>query len=152
MILTALAGRPLPVYGDGVNVRDWLYVDDHVAALRLAFEHGTPGETYLVGGDSEHTNLEVVEMICDLLDERLGRAAATSTRRFITFVTDRPGHDFRYAIDTSRVKRELGWTARESFDTGLRRTVDWYLENSVWCERVWSGAYRQERLGLGGAA
>ena len=152
MILTALEERPLPVYGTGANVRDWLFVEDHVSALRLAFESGKAGETYLVGGDSERTNLEVVETLCDLLDERLGRSEAGSTRHLITFVQDRPGHDLRYAIDASRIKRELGWAARESFETGLRRTVDWYLDNAGWWERVRSGAYRQERIGLGGAA
>lgn len=152
MILTAIEERSLPVYGAGANVRDWLFVEDHVNALRLAFDCGTAGETYLVGGDSERTNLEVVQALCDLLDERLGRPTTASTRRLITFVQDRPGHDFRYGIDASKIKRELGWGARESFETGLRRTVDWYLENAGWCERVRSGAYRRERLGLGGAA
>ena len=152
VILNAVEGRALPVYGKGANVRDWLHVEDHVRALRLAFEQGEPGATYLVGGENERTNLSVVESICDLIDEQRGRSGEPSARTLITYVTDRPGHDLRYAIDASATKRALGWAPRESFESGLRRTVAWYLDNPEWCERVRSGKYRQERLGLGGAA
>ena len=145
MILNALAGKPLPIYGKGDNVRDWLFVDDHARALRLVLDRGTPGETYNVGGHNEKTNLEVVETLCALLDE----LAADSTHRphssLITYVTDRPGHDRRYAIDAGKIARELGWTPSETFETGLRRTVAWYLDNREWSERVSSGAYRARR-------
>ncbi len=149
-VLKALAGEPMPVYGRGENVRDWLYVDDHVAALLLVLERGRPGETYLVGGGGERRNLDVVEMIADLVDELAGGRAPSAGRRrdLITFVADRPGHDLRYAIDSTKLRTELGWRPRESFETGLRRTVRWYLENRTWWERVRSGAYRGERLGL----
>jgi dTDP-glucose 4,6-dehydratase len=152
MIQQALAGQPLPVYGTGANVRDWLYVEDHARAILTAFEQGANGATYLVGGNAERTNLEVVRTLCDLLDDRLGRVGAGSTRQLITYVKDRPGHDFRYAIDASATRDALGWTPRETFETGIARTVDWYLANRAWSERVTSGAYRMERLGLGGAA
>jgi dTDP-glucose 4,6-dehydratase len=152
MILNAIEGRALPVYGKGANVRDWLHVEDHVRALWLAFEKGEPGATYLVGGENERTNLSIVESICDLVDERRGRSGEPSARTLITYVTDRPGHDLRYAIDASATKVALGWAPRESFASGLRSTVQWYLDNPEWCERVRSGKYRQERLGLGGAA
>jgi dTDP-glucose 4,6-dehydratase len=151
MILSGLEERPLPVYGDGGNVRDWLHVEDHVAALRLVLERGRVGETYLVGGDGERTNLEVVRAICALLDARLGRTGAAATERLITFVADRPGHDRRYAIDASKVRRELGWAPRVTFEEGLASTVDWYLENREWWQRIRSGTYRLERLGLGTA-
>ena len=151
MILNAMAGKALPVYGQGANVRDWLYVDDHARALLLAFERGNAGHTYLVGGDSERTNLEVVHTLCDLIDARLARTGEHSTHALITYVADRPGHDFRYAIDASRTTRELGWSPRESFMSGMSRTVDWYFDNAAWCARVASGAYRRERLGLGSA-
>ncbi|RUL87653.1 dTDP-glucose 4,6-dehydratase [Tautonia sociabilis] len=147
MILNALAGKPLPIYGKGDNVRDWLYVDDHARALRLVLERGTPGQTYNVGGHNEKTNIEVVRTICALLDELAPESPHRPHESLMTFVTDRPGHDKRYAIDASKIGRELGWTPAETFDTGLRRTVQWYLENTEWCERVSSGAYR-DRLGL----
>jgi dTDP-glucose 4,6-dehydratase len=149
MTLNALAGQELPVYGAGANVRDWLYVDDHVDALRLVLEAGDVGATYLVGGDGERTNLQVVEAICAIVDEMV--PAAAPRRKQIRFVDDRPGHDFRYAIDASRVRDELGWRPRHHFDAGLRATVSWYLANREWCERVQRGAYRRERLGLGAA-
>ena len=152
IILSALIDRPLPVYGAGTNVRDWLYVDDHAAALRAAFERGEPGETYLFGGRAERTNLEVVQAICDLVDARLGRSGTQSTRHRIEFVADRPGHDFRYAIDPSKAERALGWRAEVAFEEGLARTVEWYLANDEWCERVRTGAYRLERAGLGSPA
>ncbi|WP_152050071.1 dTDP-glucose 4,6-dehydratase [Tautonia marina] len=147
MILNALAGKPLPIYGKGDNIRDWLYVDDHARALRIVLEKGTPGETYNVGGHNEKTNMEVVRTICSLLDELAPDSPHRPHDSLITYVTDRPGHDKRYAIDASKIERKLGWTPRETFETGLRRTVEWYLSNTEWCERVSSGAYR-ERLGL----
>ncbi|AGA33588.1 dTDP-glucose 4,6-dehydratase [Thioalkalivibrio nitratireducens DSM 14787] len=152
MILNALDGRPLPVYGDGANVRDWLYVDDHARALRTVLERGRPGATYNVGGNCERRNIEVVEMLCALLDElRPGSLGADSGRRshrdLITFVADRPGHDHRYAIDSGLITSELGWSPRESFESGLRKTVRWYLDHEPWWRRVLSGAYRLERLG-----
>ncbi len=152
MILNALEGRPLPVYGDGQNVRDWLYVEDHCEALRLAIERGVPGETYAIGGRSELTNLSLVQTICDLLDELAApaatRPAGTRYRDLISFVRDRPGHDARYAIDPSKAERELGWSPRHTMSVGLRKTLRWYLENLVWCERITAGVYRRERLGL----
>lgn len=145
MILNALAGQPLPVYGRGEHVRDWLYVDDHARALRLILERGQPGEQYNVGGGNERRNLEVVHHLCALLDELHPQGAPHA--RLIAFVPDRPGHDSRYALDAGKIERELGWRPQESFDSGLRKTVLWYLEHCDWCERV-QGAYRRERLGL----
>jgi dTDP-glucose 4,6-dehydratase len=147
MILNALERKPLPVYGRGENVRDWLFVDDHVRALRLVLERGRPGETYLVGGDSERRNLDVVRTICRVLDE-VRPSEEGPHEKLIQFVTDRPGHDLRYAIDAERVKRELGWRAQETFETGIRETITWYLSNAGWCDRVQSGSYFRERLGL----
>lgn len=147
MILNAFEGKELPVYGDGQNVRDWLLVDDHAAGIVAALERGEPGETYLFGGDSERTNLEVVHAICDLVGEIAGDG--TPKRDLISFVTDRPGHDFRYAIDASKAKAELGWSSTCTFEEGLRDTVSWYAENEWWWKRVRSGEYRGERLGLG---
>jgi dTDP-glucose 4,6-dehydratase len=142
----------MPVYGRGENVRDWLYVDDHVAALMLVLERGQVGQTYLVGGGAERTNLTVVQAIAALVDELAGPLPGGRSRdALITFVPDRPGHDLRYAIDASKLRNELGWAPREAFEGGLRRTVRWYLENREWWERVRSGAYRGERLGLAGA-
>jgi len=142
MILNAVAGKPLPIYGKGDNVRDWLYVDDHARALRLVFEKGTLGETYNIGGHNEKTNLEVVDTLCALLDELKpqpdGRPYATQK----TSVADRPGHDKRYAIDASKISHELGWTPTETFETGLRKTVQWYLDNPAWVAHVVSGDYR----------
>ncbi len=147
-IIRALRGEKLPVYGQGLNVRDWLHVEDHAEALTLVLRKGRPGETYNVGGDSERTNIEVVRSICRLLDEMLPNAQSRPHDRLIEFVTDRPGHDARYAIDASKIKKELGWRPRHSFEQGLRDTVRWYLDNRAWWERVMSGAYRGERLGL----
>ena len=152
MIQNALTGKPLPVYGRGENVRDWLYVDDHARALIMAMESGVAGETYNVGGGNERRNIDVVGAICDLVNELAPNPAIGDRRHLITFVTDRPGHDLRYAIDASKIQRELGWRAQESFESGLRKTVEWYLANQRWCERVQSGAYRGERLGLGEVA
>ena len=142
MILNALEGKPLPVYGDGRNVRDWLFVEDHCAAIRQVLAHGRPGETYNVGGSSERANIDVVTTICDLVDEMRPRAGAGPRRSLITYVKDRPGHDRRYAIDASKIQRELGWRPAEGFETGLRKTVGWYLENTAWIESVRTGAYR----------
>lgn len=151
VIQNALHGKSIPVYGKGENVRDWLYVEDHARALLEVFRKGRPGETYNVGGDSERQNIEVVRAICDRVDELAPTRLGTSRRSLINFVTDRPGHDFRYAIDTSKIKREVGWSPRQTFESGLHETVRWYLANQEWCERVQSGAYRGERLGLQGA-
>ena len=147
MILNALEGKPLPVYGRGDNVRDWLYVDDHARALILIAETGVPGESYNVGGNAERTNLEVVRAVCALVDELATPLAAGPRDTLITYVNDRPGHDLRYAIDASKIRRELGWEPQETFDTGLRKTVQWYLANRPWWERIRSGVYKGERLG-----
>jgi dTDP-glucose 4,6-dehydratase len=141
VIVNALAGRPLPVYGDGLNVRDWLYVRDHCVAIRAVLERGRVGETYNIGGLNEKTNIEIVRGICRLLDE-FRPDAAGPRERLITFVKDRPGHDRRYAIDATKIERELGWRPQETFETGLRKTVQWYLANAEWVEGVQSGAYR----------
>jgi dTDP-glucose 4,6-dehydratase len=142
MILNALSGKPLPVYGDGMNVRDWLYVTDHCAAIRLVLRAGRVGETYNVGGRNERTNMDVVDTICALLDEMKPRADGKSYTAQITFVKDRPGHDRRYAIDATKLETELGWRATENFETGIRKTVQWYLDNPDWVQSVVSGAYR----------
>jgi dTDP-glucose 4,6-dehydratase len=148
MILTALRGGRLPVYGDGSNVRDWLYVDDHADGLIAAMSNGEPGATYLFGGDAERRNIDVVRSICALLDELVPDPAGPR-ERLIEFVSDRPGHDHRYAIDAATARDGLGWRPAHGFEDGLRATVQWYLENRVWAERVQSGRYRGERLGLG---
>lgn len=148
MIIKCLAGEALPVYGQGQNVRDWLYVDDHVRALTAVFERGTPGESYMVGGRSERTNLAVVETICDRLDAIRPRADGVSYRQQISFVADRPGHDFRYAIDASKLERELGWRPQESFESGIDRTIRWYLDNEDWWRPILAKSYAGERLGL----
>ena len=141
MILHALEGKPLPVYGDGSNVRDWLFVEDHCVAIRTVLERGRPGETYNIGGRSERRNLDVVTTLCDLVDEMQPDPAQGPRRRLITFVKDRPGHDQRYAIDSSKIARELGWTPAETFERGLRRTVRWYLDHLEWVEQIRSGEY-----------
>jgi dTDP-glucose 4,6-dehydratase len=153
MILNALAGRPLPVYGDGSQVRDWLYVEDHVRALYRVLSAGRVGETYNIGGHDEWTNLEVVQSVCRILDERRPQRPSGLERyeSLITHVADRPGHDRRYAIDATKVERELGWAPAESFATGLAKTVDWYLENEAWWRPIQDGRYGGERLGLIGA-
>jgi len=145
MILNALAGKPLPVYGDGQQIRDWLYVEDHARALIKVATEGEIGETYNIGGHNEKANLTVVETLCDLLQELVPQEQ--SYRELITFVTDRPGHDVRYAIDASKIERELGWTPEETFETGLRKTVQWYLANETWWKRVQDGSYQGQRLG-----
>ncbi|PZO01419.1 MAG: dTDP-glucose 4,6-dehydratase [Hyphomicrobiales bacterium] len=146
MIINALEGKPLPVYGNGMNVRDWLYVDDHADALLTVASRGVAGETYNIGGHNEMANIDVVKGICALLDE-LRPDPAGLHERLITYVTDRPGHDARYAIDAGKIGRELGWTPKETFDTGLRRTVEWYLAHPDWWSDIRSGVYRGERLG-----
>jgi dTDP-glucose 4,6-dehydratase len=148
VIQNAIEHKQLPIYGDGRNVRDWLYVEDHCRAIRLVLEQGRVGETYNVGGMSERYNLEVVDNICDLLDELSPRADGTSYRTQKTFVPDRPGHDRRYAIDCSKLCGELGWKPLESLETGLRKTVSWYLANREWSDSITSGKYQRERLGL----
>ncbi|MEP6591147.1 MAG: dTDP-glucose 4,6-dehydratase [Gemmatimonadota bacterium] len=150
-IMKALTGAPVPVYGQGENVRDWLFVDDHVRALCQVMAEGQPGRTYNVGGQNERTNIDVVRSICGLLDELRPNPAGPHAR-LITFVTDRPGHDHRYAIDASRIRSELGWRPQEDFESGMRKTVTWYLDNQAWVDRVMSGAYRGERLGGGGGS
>jgi dTDP-glucose 4,6-dehydratase len=146
MILNALDGRPLPIYGDGGNVRDWLHVEDHCAGLLLVLAKGRVGEKYNVGGGNERTNLEIVDRICDALDELRPRSG--SYRALKTFVPDRPGHDRRYAIDATKIRRELGWAPRRTFETGLRETVEWYIGNRDWCAQIQAGRYDRERLGL----
>jgi len=148
MILNALEGKPLPVYGQGENRRDWLYVDDHARALCLVLEQGKLGETYNIGGHNEKTNLEVVQTLCRILDERLPSSKHKPHHQLISFVTDRPGHDLRYAIDASKIENNLGWKPQETFETGLRKTVQWYLDNQNWWQRVRDGSYQGERLGL----
>jgi dTDP-glucose 4,6-dehydratase len=145
-IIKAIAGEPLPVYGKGENVRDWLFVEDHAAALQLVLEKGEAGETYLFGGESERRNIDVVKGICGVLGELRPRGGGY--HELITFVDDRPGHDLRYAIDASDAQAKLDWRPRESFESGLRKTVQWYLDNESWWQRVLSGEYRGERLGL----
>lgn len=152
VILNALDGKPLPVYGNGQQVRDWLYVEDHARALFKVVTEGKVGETYNIGGHNEQTNLHVVQSICTLLDELAPRRGAGAQQggayaELISFVADRPGHDLRYAIDASKIERELGWTPQETFASGLRKTVRWYLDNLDWCRRVQDGSYQRERLG-----
>ena len=151
MILNALEGKPLPIYGEGKQVRDWLYVEDHAEALWLVLNEGQPGQTYNIGGHNEKQNIEVVHTLCALLDE-LAPSRHSPYIQLIAHVADRPGHDLRYAIDAGKIGRELGWTPRETFETGLRKTVQWYLDNQTWCQRVQDGSYQRERLGTGSAA
>ena len=148
VILKALQGEPIPVYGNGGNIRDWLYVDDHARALLQVVEQGTPGETYNIGGHNEMKNIDVVNVICDTLNELTSDGKKTNYHDQITYVTDRPGHDFRYAIDASKIERELGWKPKETFETGIRRTVTWYTENMDWVEAVTGKNYTFERLGV----
>lgn len=152
LILKALKGEKLPIYGKGENVRDWLHVEDHAEALCLVLERGTPGETYNIGGNAERQNLQVARAVCAVMDDLLPESPHRPHESLITFVTDRPGHDHRYAIDATKVARELGWQPRESFESGLRKTVAWYLDNRAWWERILSGEYRVERIGLGATA
>jgi len=147
MILNALEGKTLPVYGQGTQIRDWLYVEDHVRALHKVVTEGKIGETYNIGGHNEKPNIEVVHMLCDLLDEMV--PGKIRYRELVTFVEDRPGHDRRYAIDAGKIQRDLGWVPQETFETGMRKTVEWYLANRDWCARVQDGSYQRERLGTG---
>lgn len=151
IILNALSGKPLPVYGDGSQIRDWLYVEDHARALYQVVTQGKVGETYNIGGHNEKTNLEVVRTVCALLEELAPEkpAGVAKYEDLITFVKDRPGHDARYAIDAAKIGRELGWQPQETFDTGIRKTVAWYLENRDWWQNVLNGSYRLQRLGKG---
>lgn len=148
MILNALSGKSLPIYGAGLNVRDWLYVEDHCSAIETVLEKGRIGEVYNIGGNNEKTNLEVVETICAVLDELMPDSNFRPHRNLMQFVQDRPGHDLRYAIDAGKIKRELGWEPQETFETGLRKTIQWYLDNKAWWSNVLNGSYRGERLGL----
>src|SRR5690554_2536437 len=146
VILNALEGKPLPIYGKGDQIRDWLYVEDHARALYKVVKEGKIGETYNIGGHNEKPNIEVVHTICDILQEL--HPQASCYRDLITYVTDRPGHDRRYAIDASKIERELGWSPKETFESGIRKTVQWYLDNLKWCQRVQDGSYQRERLGV----
>lgn len=150
-IVRALEGKSLPVYGRGENVRDWLYVEDHARALLMVLQHGRVGETYNIGGNAERRNIDVVRGICTHLSELRPDSPHSPYEQLIEFVADRPGHDLRYAIDATKIQSELGWAPQESFESGMRKTIVWYLRNQAWCERVLSGAYRGERLGLGSA-
>ncbi|MDH5765396.1 MAG: dTDP-glucose 4,6-dehydratase [Gammaproteobacteria bacterium] len=150
--LNALEGKPLPVYGTGEQVRDWLHVDDHARALRLVLEKGKLGETYNIGGHNEKTNLDVVKTICSILDELVPDSEFKPHEQLIRFVTDRPGHDVRYAIDADKIARDLGWLPEETFESGIKKTIRWYLDNSEWCQHVLDGSYQRERLGTGMAA
>jgi len=152
MILNALTIKPLPVYGDGLQVRDWLFVEDHVDAVNAVLHSGECGEVYNIGGSSERTNLQVVETICSALDRKVPHATCGDRRQLIEHVADRPGHDRRYAIDSTKLKAKLGWRPKVSFEQGLDRTIDWYLSNNDWVRRVRDGSYQGERLGLTGAA
>ncbi|MGZ3423102.1 MAG: dTDP-glucose 4,6-dehydratase [Polyangiales bacterium] len=145
--LNALEGKALPVYGDGLNIRDWLYVEDHCAALRLVAHKGTPGEVYCIGGHNERTNIHIVKTICAILDRLV--PGKEPREKLITYVKDRPGHDKRYAIDPAKIGRTLGWSPATKFEDGIEKTIRWYLENRGWCERITQGTYRRERLGLG---
>lgn len=150
IILNALEGKPLPIYGKGDQIRDWLHVEDHARALRLALDKGVPGEVYNIGGHNEKTNLEVVHTLCEHLDELVPQHPAGVDKYFdlVTYVMDRPGHDQRYAIDADKIERELGWVPDETFESGMRKTVEWYLANQVWCDHVKDGSYQGERLGV----
>lgn len=150
IILNCLEGKPLPVYGNGSNIRDWLYVDDHARALLLVNQQGEPGETYNVGGHNERTNLQVVRTICAILDELRPRANGKPYTELITYVADRPGHDLRYAIDPSKIMSKLGWKPHETFETGIRKTVQWYLDNDWWWRPIHEGRYTGQRLGTNG--
>ncbi|RDH81217.1 MAG: dTDP-glucose 4,6-dehydratase [endosymbiont of Galathealinum brachiosum] len=147
--LNALEGKPLPIYGTGQQIRDWLHVDDHARALRLVLEKGANGQTYNIGGHNEKTNLQVVKTICSLLDKLVPDSPYIPHESLITYVTDRPGHDLRYAIDAGKIEKDLGWTPDETFETGIAKTIQWYLNNSEWCEHVQDGSYQGQRLGTG---
>ena len=147
-IINAISGKQLPIYGDGSNVRDWLYVDDHCNAIQKIIEKGMPGETFNIGGENEISNIQIVETICEILDNEIPSFIAESYKNQITFVDDRPGHDFRYAINASKIKNKLGWQPEESFETGIKKTVLWFLKNKAWWEKIQKLKYNQQRLGL----
>ena len=148
MILNCLEEKPLPVYGTGENIRDWLYVEDHCDAINTILQKGTIGETYNVGGNNEIKNIQIVEVICDVLNDIYPAGSGKSYHELITFVKDRPGHDFRYAIDASKLKKEIGWEPKESFNTGIQKTIEWYLKNEEWWKTIQENTYKQERLGI----
>jgi len=148
MILNCLAQKPLPVYGTGENVRDWLYVQDHCDAINMVLQKGTIGETYNVGGNNEIQNIQIVKDICTILDEFKPAESGKSYHQLITFVKDRPGHDFRYAIDSKKIQQDLGWRPKETFQSGLRKTIKWYLSNKAWWNETQENIYQQERLGI----
>ena len=149
MILNCLAHKPLPIYGKGLNVRDWLFVTDHCEAINTIIRKGKIGETYNIGGNNEMKNIDIVTTICEILDEMEPSKKLKSYTDLITFVQDRPGHDLRYAIDATKIEKELGWNPAETFATGIRKTVAWYLENKQWWQNIQNNKYRQERLGIG---
>jgi len=148
MILNCLEEKPLPVYGTGENIRDWLYVEDHCDAIYTILQKGTIGETYNIGGNNEIKNIQIVEVICDVLNDIHPAGSGKSYHELITFVKDRPGHDFRYAIDASKLKKEIGWEPKESFNTGIQKTIEWYLKNEEWWKTIQENTYKQERLGI----
>ena len=148
MILNAISGEKLPVYGTGLNVRDWLYVRDHCRAIQSVVDYGRLGETYNIGGNNEITNIQIVETICEILDREVPSGNGKLYKEQISFVADRPGHDFRYAVNTSKIKKELGWDPKESFESGIQKTILWYLSNKSWWEKIQNQNYNQERLGL----
>ena len=148
MILNALEGKELPIYGDGMNIRDWLYVEDHCRAISTALENGQIGETYNIGGKCEKPNIHIVDSICEILDKLRPRSDGNSYKTQKTFVKDRPGHDRRYAIDSLKIEKELGWYPKETFESGLEKTIQWYLENREWCNQISEKTYQRERLGL----
>ena len=148
MVLNCLEEKPLPVYGTGENIRDWLYVEDHCDAIYTILQKGTIGETYNVGGNNEIKNIQIVEVICDVLNDIHPAGSGKSYHELITFVKDRPGHDFRYAIDASKLKKEIGWEPKESFNTGIQKTIEWYLKNEEWWKTIQENTYKQERLGI----
>ena len=147
MIANCVDEKPLPVYGEGLNVRDWLFVEDHCDAIYEVLQHGKIGDTYNIGGHNEIRNIDIVNTICSILDELKPRSNNQSFSELITYVTDRPGHDFRYAIDASKIKNDLGWTPKETFETGIRKTIQWYLDHEDWWRKIQDGTYNQERLG-----
>jgi dTDP-glucose 4,6-dehydratase len=147
MLANCVDEKPLPVYGEGLNVRDWLFVEDHCDAIYTVLKKGTIGETYNIGGNNEIKNIDIVNTICSTLDELKPRSNGASYSELITYVTDRPGHDFRYAIDASKINKNLGWSPTETFETGIRKTIQWYLDNEQWWRNIQDGTYNQERLG-----
>ena len=148
MIINSLTGKNLPVYGTGMNIRDWLYVSDHCEAIQTVVDKGKLGETYNIGGNNEISNIQIVKNICSILDSEIPLKSGRSFSEKIIFVDDRPGHDFRYAIDASKIEVELGWKPKESFETGIKKTISWYLDNQFWWEKIQKMEYKQERLGI----